>query len=284
MEAILAEQRVWPRFVDAVDGCNPDAAFAEFWNADQRRKLLNAGEIGCMLSHISIWRQIIAEGLPCAVILEDDLCVASGFGAVVAGLGALPDLGLLKLETDRDPVVFEATATAAIGPYKCHRLSSGVGRTGAYAIWQAAAARLLGDADTFVNSIDIEMFRPRQARTDRAAIHQLVPAIAVQAELVQGLANELPFLESSIASYGDRADTRLGYRRKEAARAVRLMRAVLRPIKHGLWNLWYRNFGLRRLVVDCSDEGPAAPVSGPVRLPRSPVPPGSRGRRSTPTP
>lgn len=250
MEAILAEQGVSFQFVEAVDGSSPNAGFNTFWSADPRRGLLNAGEIGCMLSHIAIWRRLVAEGIACSIVLEDDLCLGRGFGKLVAKLGTLPDLGLLKLETDCDPVVTEAKPATSVGLHDCHQLIGGAGRTGAYAIWQSAAIQLLSCVDSFVDSVDIEMFRPRQTRPGWPDIYQLVPAICVQAELVPGVAGSVPFLESSIESYGERRDARLGLRRKREARSQRVMRRILRPIKHGVFRIWYRVFGLRHQVVD----------------------------------
>jgi glycosyl transferase family 25 len=33
---------------------------------------LTRGEVGCWLSHLAVWRQVANEGLPCALVLEDD--------------------------------------------------------------------------------------------------------------------------------------------------------------------------------------------------------------------
>lgn len=250
MEEILRRHGVSFRFLDAVDGSAPDAGFEKFWKADARRGLLNAGEIGCMLSHMAIWKRTVEDGIACSIVLEDDLCVGDGFGDLVATIGELPDLGLLKLETDRDPLVTDRSATYQAGAHQCQRLIGGAGRTGAYVIWRSAAETLLASADSFADSIDIEMFRPRQPRPQWPDVYQLVPAICIQAELVPDLVGDVPFLQSSIARYGERADSRLGLGRKREAKAVRAMRRALRPLKHGVMRAWHRSGGRRHQIVD----------------------------------
>ena len=45
---------------------------------------LYRGEIGCYLSHYNLWQRIIAEKIPAAVILEDDVVWKSSFAQVAA--------------------------------------------------------------------------------------------------------------------------------------------------------------------------------------------------------
>ena len=250
MEGILSGFELEARFVDAVDGRKAGPAVDAFWNANPGRRLLNAGEIGCMMSHISIWRRIVEEDVSCAVVLEDDLCVDQGFGEWMRAIGGLPDLGLLKLDTDRNPVVTYSKPTAVVSGHECYRLLKGGSRTGGYVIWRSAAARLLSTAADFCDSIDIEMFRPRRMRTNHPAAHQLVPAICIQAELLPSMTEAMPFLTSTIDSHGVRGDARLGFSRSDEAMPVRLMRRSLRPIKQALLNAWCRNFGMRRHTID----------------------------------
>lgn len=50
------------------------AAFRSYCAAGRR---LNDGEIGCSLSHCSIYRKMVAEKIPYALILEDDVIIAN---------------------------------------------------------------------------------------------------------------------------------------------------------------------------------------------------------------
>jgi GR25 family glycosyltransferase involved in LPS biosynthesis len=47
---------------------------------------LTAGEIGCILSHLSVWEAVLAERLPRAIVLEDDVDLAPRFRARVEQL------------------------------------------------------------------------------------------------------------------------------------------------------------------------------------------------------
>ena len=50
-----------------------------------------AGQLGCACSHANLWHRVVAEGLPWAVVLEDDVLIADAFRATVRGmLGELP--------------------------------------------------------------------------------------------------------------------------------------------------------------------------------------------------
>ena len=60
--------------VPGVDGLAlPNNMRSEFLNADgSLRSGMLPGEVGCYASHLLVCEQLIAEGLPCALVLEDD--------------------------------------------------------------------------------------------------------------------------------------------------------------------------------------------------------------------
>ncbi|MBT9494601.1 MAG: glycosyltransferase family 25 protein [Paucibacter sp.] len=67
-------------FIEAVDGrlfSNED--FKNNYDEEKSIQLFNRkmtpGEIGCALSHIKIYNKIVSEGIPSAVVLEDDICI-----------------------------------------------------------------------------------------------------------------------------------------------------------------------------------------------------------------
>src|SRR5262245_54110856 len=52
---------------------------------------LTPGEIGCYASHLALWRRIVHENLPAALICEDDAIVPGDIKAIVAEiLSVLP--------------------------------------------------------------------------------------------------------------------------------------------------------------------------------------------------
>lgn len=71
------------KFVDAVDG-NTDLHKYDFkvmpdWVDPVHKRKINVGEIGCFLSHYSIWKQIIDNDIDIALILEDDCIFLDDF-------------------------------------------------------------------------------------------------------------------------------------------------------------------------------------------------------------
>ena len=84
----LAEQGVaFERFA-AVDGRALDPAERKRCYSHVRALLdrgygLRAGELGCALSHVNIYRRMVAEGLEMACVLEDDVTLAPEFAMVL---------------------------------------------------------------------------------------------------------------------------------------------------------------------------------------------------------
>jgi len=65
-------------FVDAVDGKLLDIDASGYNQAKAIKHIkrdMSAGEIGCYLSHMSIYQKIVDENLPYAVIFEDDITI-----------------------------------------------------------------------------------------------------------------------------------------------------------------------------------------------------------------
>lgn len=63
--------------IEAVHGASLDAAeLAAAYDARKALRLFNRelsrGEIGCALSHVKIYRKMVEEDIPCALVLEDD--------------------------------------------------------------------------------------------------------------------------------------------------------------------------------------------------------------------
>ena len=93
MEMQLAAQALPYEIFDAVDGfaLSPDF-IAENYDGARARQLnqrdLSLGEIGCALSHLAIYRKMIDENIPLALIFEDDALIGSQFPEVLERLVA----------------------------------------------------------------------------------------------------------------------------------------------------------------------------------------------------
>lgn len=255
MQAIISTAGVMPVFVEAVDGSKLSSSELAPWRRTVKRSLLNAGEVGCLLSHISVWERIVRDGIDHAVVLEDDLVIAPSFRQILLRIGDLPEFDLLRIETDRSPIVFRQKSEMAIAGHHVHKLLRGATRTGGYVISRRGAHRLLASVNDFEQAVDVEMFNPRRSVVDKLDMLQLVPAICVQAELVPGIAMQSPYLSSGIEALGQRADTLLGKRRPTNPTAMENFRAILRPAKRLAVNLLIRPLGQTERpipLIDCS--------------------------------
>ncbi len=63
------------RFFDACTGPAEGMELDELAIRKNKGRALTRGEIGCYASHYSIWRDMVARGVPQAIVLEDDTLV-----------------------------------------------------------------------------------------------------------------------------------------------------------------------------------------------------------------
>lgn len=87
--------------VSAVDGsCLTDAQKAIFnqqrFALECKRKVVD-GEIGCALSHQAVWQQMVAENIPYALILEDDVQLKPELASLLADVQNYESFDFLNL-------------------------------------------------------------------------------------------------------------------------------------------------------------------------------------------
>ncbi|WP_052223385.1 glycosyltransferase family 25 protein [Novosphingobium malaysiense] len=267
MARLLREMNLTPRFFSAVDGRKLDDRSLAFWHRDARRQLLNPGEVGCMLSHIEVWRQIVAEKVSSAIVLEDDLCIAPTFSDVVAAANDLEDFGLVRLETEPRFVVTRVRPTAKVAGHRCHALRrDGAFRSGAYLISRKVALQLVSASKHFTNPIDAELFDRHRSAVTELPVQQLVPGLCQQAESCPETVEQAPFLQSAIDPMGQRADETQGWKRPDEPQLIETLRAVLRPMKQIAANAMLLPFGWQRRMVKLT--GTADPTTDKGYSPR----------------
>lgn len=138
---------------------------------------LNAGEVGCFLSHRKCW-EIIAKGTgQFGCVLEDDVVLSDSFSEAIQVASHLPpNLDILKLDTtfkrmwvDRKPIT--------IGTLKTVRLRSGHYGAGAYILSKRAAQKILDQSATFALGVDVFLFDPLIGAARDLRIYQCAPAV-----------------------------------------------------------------------------------------------------------
>lgn len=155
MTEMLARHGIEPTWFDAVDGrIMSDEALARNVDrprADREYGPLSRAEIGTSLSHLGIYRQMVEQNIPCAVILEDDVELAEDFSTLLQAQG--PDALASVFQPD-EPVMVQMThvrrayrfGRRSIGPRAIVKPHGGVWLTSGYFITQAAARNMLEQA------------------------------------------------------------------------------------------------------------------------------------------
>jgi glycosyl transferase family 25 len=146
LQALGVRAQIFP----AVDGSQldraalgPEGRYDDAYAHERFSRSLSMGEIACTLSHVELCRKIVADGLPVAVVLEDDITFIDGVADVVrrALANAPADWELLQLYhwcKDTFPV---ADGVLGFNNKTCLPLGS-LG----YVIRQSAAKKLLETA------------------------------------------------------------------------------------------------------------------------------------------
>ncbi|BDY13169.1 glycosyltransferase family 25 protein [Hydrogenimonas cancrithermarum] len=125
------------------------------------RRELSRGEVGCTLSHLSIYRLMEKEGFEKAVILEDDAVVCEDFPIILQHLEEVPghcECLLLGYEADIKKELFTYTslwgARRLFGKYRLKRfVKVALGAYG-YMITKRGAQKILAANETIVKPLD----------------------------------------------------------------------------------------------------------------------------------
>ncbi len=152
MQALLTQHGIEPVWFEAVDGrIMSDDVLATHFNAARAEIAygpMARAEIGTTLSHLGIYRQMVEQGIPSAVILEDDVLLAKDFGEL---LQTGSDQCLASVFAQDAAVMVQMThvnrgyrkGAIPLGAREIVRPHGGVWLTSGYFITLAAAQRML---------------------------------------------------------------------------------------------------------------------------------------------
>jgi glycosyl transferase family 25 len=194
---------------------------------------MSAGAFGCFHSHRAAWAAIAASGEPHGMVLEDDMILAPGFGALVADSGWVPaDADVVKLETWGTRAHVSRAGSQVGGRHLGRLLSSHIG-AGCYVLTAATAKRLLAMTKAFADPVDELLFNETLAFFPSATIYQMQPAPAVQGKRSDAGAAEPEWAAGSImARFAEGGPTAPG-REGRLERALRRTREELRRLRLG---------------------------------------------------
>jgi len=155
-----------PTFFPAVDGrklgdAEVSALVDEPGRLRRAPQALTKAEVGCYLSHLGVLEKIVAEHIPQALVMEDDLLAGDDLPAVLAAIAAreLPPYEMIKLgisEPQVKPFTPILRLTEASQLVRHHNV---VNSNLAYVITRAGAERFLGYGRPIRYPVDVAMNR-----------------------------------------------------------------------------------------------------------------------------
>lgn len=116
MEKLCAQHKLNCQFIEAVYGKDLDEeTLAKVYNKKESIDLigreLTKGELGCALSHISIYKHMIDKNINQAIIFEDDINIKEDLSSIIQNINTLPDnwelvlLGYFKGSVEKEKLV-----------------------------------------------------------------------------------------------------------------------------------------------------------------------------------
>jgi glycosyl transferase family 25 len=181
MERLLEGLGVEAEFIPAVDGRALTASQRARYDARRARWHYRAemtdSEIACYLSHYRCYERIANEGLPMALILEDDIAVGPQFLPVVQALAAQaePEWSVVRLQTQRTRVSKPKSpkdAGSAIGDLP----GGGLFRLGTHVLGGCAYMMRRSAAETML-SYGLRIVRPIDQTLDRYWENGILPYV-----------------------------------------------------------------------------------------------------------
>jgi glycosyl transferase family 25 len=142
---------------------------------------LSAGEIGCFLSHLDIWKTIAEGGDEWAFVAEDDAHLSADAPSFLSTCDWLPaDAVLVKAETTLSQLELSRAVFGRPFGHELRRLKSKHLGSGGYFLSRRGAACLVRLAADRCGPADQFLFSPMVGMLDRHRFLQLLPAICIQ--------------------------------------------------------------------------------------------------------
>ncbi len=111
MERLVARLGLTVEFIAAVDGRSLTADQRARYDANRTRSIygcdMTDAEIGCYLSHFSIYEKMVAARIDVAVVLEDDIHADDDLADLIRDLAAQPkpDWTLVRLQSTKSKII-----------------------------------------------------------------------------------------------------------------------------------------------------------------------------------
>ena len=216
------------------------------YHRSPRRSHLSSPEVGCLLSHLRVWRAVASGPSAHALVLEDDVHLAADFESFLSSLPLDPTLqGVHRLETFCARVTLLRQPDFTVGHRRAYRLETNHGGAAAYILNQRTARHLLTFCDKLQHLPDVELFDPARRQVTNMTTYQWMPAPCIQDFLFatptarEGFGSNLDH---------DRADRRAGVLLRPS-KMKRRAKALVRPLYTALYSLALLPRGRQRVDV-----------------------------------
>lgn len=220
-------------------------------HCDPTKKIWIApAELAASFSHRKIWQKMLDEGLPCALIFEDDVYLSSYLPAFLEDIE--PDcegLDLIRIETRYRSIYLSAPMANRRDGMRLHRPLSFEWGCAGYIITAAGARKLLAVENWFALPVDNMMFDPTSSVFAELNIRQTVPGLCADGYAIDK-SSDVGLWKSNI--HDDRniryQDSRLSVSRGEKRR--RELRRIGRQFRNlPVVTLNYLRFGARWRII-----------------------------------
>lgn len=220
---------------------------------------LTAGEIGCFLSHLAIWKSVAEGSDDWVFVAEDDVHLTSDAKAFLETSDWLPPgAELVKAETTRNRVELTRAVYGRRSGYELRRLKTVHLGSAGYFLSRQGARQLVAIAAAHCEPADLMLFSTGHGMLGKAMVLQLQPAICIQDFLLDGHADRSALM------------TTIGYRRrtwddgKPKRTLAKIRRELVRIWRQAAWIArWATRTATLRSVFRRIDIGPL-PESRPL--------------------
>lgn len=177
MASRAKEASIEIEFFEAVNGRELTPGQLGFYDRNKRLRYfgrdLLPGELGCIRSHHNIYEKMVAENIPVAVVLEDDVLLESDVRSVFSALmetktpwNMIRFLGSKKIYKRGCRII-----APLVGRYSLARLPTTPGGTHGYMIKQDAAKRMLEHTSKSWLPIDAVQGRTWETGIETLVVH-----------------------------------------------------------------------------------------------------------------
>jgi glycosyl transferase family 25 len=183
---VLGAQEIPWVFFDALDAVQASAMAARM-GLQIKDGALSPGELGCLMSHVCLWQQLVESTEQTMAIAEDDIFLgrdAKVFFTQHDWIPAPATQKIVKLEKHEDPVALGRRSWPAHGR-QLRLLRQDHWGTAAYVIGREAAAQLLVQLRSapIARAVDHLIFDDFRLAAPRQVL-QLLPAVAIQEKVL----------------------------------------------------------------------------------------------------